>query len=120
MFSFIFAVFGSVTFWIIFAIVGFVCATGIMRHIAPKTYKWVSSGFQTPADGYGYFLAAEAVFAMVLIYLFWPFILIYLVITGCIKLMGKLVLGPIFVPLFVNAVKGIGKAIPTIKIEKRE
>ena len=113
MLSFMFAVLGSVTFWVIFAVVGFVCATGILRHVAPKTFKWISSGFDKSAVT-GYDARGEYIFIMILNYLFWPFVLAFLIIFGCIKLIFKLLIGP----LFMNAFKVTIKAIPKITIER--
>lgn len=113
MLSFMFAVLGSVTFWVIFAVVSFVCGTGILRHVAPKTFKWVSSGFDKHEVS-GYDNRGEYIFVIILNYLFWPFVLAFLITFGCIKLIFKLLIGP----LFLNAFKVVIKSIPKITIER--
>jgi len=106
MFSFMFAVLSSVLFWIGFFVVGFIIGSRVMRHIAPKTYKFISTGYREYDFDPG---AVEIFFVLVGNFILWPIILTYL--------LSKFIFVKLFWPIFCKSVKASSNIIPKFKIE---
>ena len=114
MFSFMFSVLGSLVFWVIFFIVGFFVGSILLKHIAPVTWEAITTG-KRPMSREFRNLKADImcmVLAFILVYLFWPVILIGAIIVFCIKYL--------FWPLLRKSVLSADKIMPNIEIKTKK
>ncbi len=106
MITFMFGVLSSVIFWSLFLTAGFFIATVLLRHMAQKTFKVITTGEND------YNLQIIDVFCMVFgIYLFWPLILIFYAF--------KFIVLKVFWNLFCAGIKCVNELIPEIEIKKK-
>lgn len=102
--TFLFGVLGSITFWVLFFAVGLFVGSQLIRHFAPKTFKFIKTGEVIYVD------SAVAYIIIVFVHLiFWPVIL-FAVIIG-------LIISKIFWPLLCKAIRTSLSLVPDIDIE---
>ena len=87
MFTFMFAVLGSVVFWIFFFLVSFVVGSILLKHVAPTAWKTIKDGKRPYSKRWTSLRVdiASVAIAIVSVYLFWPFILVGIVFWFAIK-----------------------------------
>jgi len=111
MIEFMFGVLGSGVFWILFFIVGFFAGTLVLKRVAKKTYRFITTG-----EGHGWYAGQvngmSLVIILLAVYLFWPVILTALAIGLIVK--------HVFWKSFCNGVKGVDSIIPDIQFKKKE
>ncbi len=105
MFGFMFAVLGSGIFWLVYFALNFVIGSVMIRHMAPKAFRWITTG-KKPGDEF------ESVLGVVLIMIFWQVILAFLITYYALKIPLVYVVWPIF----KQGVTATNKVIPDIKI----
>ena len=107
MITFMIGVLSSVLFWAGFFGVGLFATAIMIKLIAPKTYRYITTGKVGSCDSvYEYGWLGFALF------LVWPFVLIALIIGFICR--------TVFKSIFKNMFKAIYKTIPTIKFEKED
>ena len=113
--AFMISVLGSLIFWIGYFVIGFFISTLLLRYLAPKAFKYTITGELSHSNGYEDDIW-EYVIICILIYIFWPIILIFTIV----QLITKILFKDICWPLFKQGVKYINNTIPEIEIKKKE
>jgi len=113
MFSFLFAVLGSVTFWILYAAVSFFGTGMTLKHFAPHTYKYITTGeMYNKYDREGYIILA------ITHMLFWPLIVLGVIAWFIASNTFKLFFGRLVWPLFCKGIKVSTLHVPKIKFDR--
>lgn len=108
MLSFMFAVLGSVIFWIVYFAISFVGGSITMKHVAPYTFDYFVKGKQHP-DVWQHFTPWIIFLGC---YTIWPIILIAIII--------KFVFGTLFFPGLRKCIGSVANIIPEFEIKKKE
>ncbi len=106
--TFLFGVLGSVAFWVSFFAVGLFIGSLLMKHFAPKTFHFVSTGERSSS----YDVPGEYVIIAFTYLIFWPVILFGAVVG--------LIFSKIFWPLLCKAIKTSISLVPDIEIKNKK
>ena len=109
--TFMIGVLGSVVFWVVYFVMGFFCGSLLIKYIAPKTYRFIMTGRGSRDCGID-----DHVFIALFNMLFWPLIIIAVVMWFAMKLFVT----KIAWPLFRKGVKASVGLVPDIEIKKKE
>jgi len=119
MISFLFAVLGSVTFWICYFMISIFMGLCMIKHFAPHCFKYIETkgkenkygGMRNCAHTVDSFEVAVVVCFQIC---FWPISLMCLITVWLMKY--------IVTPISVNILSNIAKLIPdiSIKVDKKE
>ncbi len=123
MISFMLAVLGSVTFWIVYFGLSLFVGTLLYRYCAPKSYNWLVNDICQPCEddtvfSEGYKESRElerawhTIWMIIFFYIFWPFISIAITIGFIFK--------NVLFKSFIGIIKIIDKNIPDIQFKKKE
>ena len=69
MFSFMFAVLGSVIFWVVWVLISLIAGTVTLKAITTQTWRFVTTGYKS-----SYLLLPEVIVIVLVCYLFWPLV----------------------------------------------
>lgn len=106
MIAFSLKVLSSVIFWIFFFGIGFIFGSIIMKKIAPRTYKFFTTG-----DRHRFLYSPEIFFILIGCYIFWPIIL-FIIVTSWF-------LVKIFRPTLGKAIEKAANIVPDIEIKRK-
>ena len=112
MITFIFSTFGSLIVLAIYFMITLVVGMATMRKIAPNTFKSITTGEKEDSFMYWGLYA----FIALGVFIFWPFIVIAVIVAWIIKQLWILVFFKIGGPLLLNLFKTIDKITPDISI----
>jgi len=113
MFGFMLGVLGSGIFWILYGAASFFAAGMTLKHFAPHTYKYVTTGqMHNSYDKEGY------ITLVVVHMLFWPFIVFGVVFWFIVSNACKLFFGKLIWPLICKGIKVSTSGVPRIKLER--
>ena len=113
--EFMFSVLGSVIFWILFFVVGFFAGTMVLKRINKKVFDFLIGKRGCPFDEsscMGELDWVRLIFLLIVIYLFWPIILVVLAIGFIIK--------HVLWKSFCSGVKAVDSVIPDIQFKKKD
>jgi len=112
MITFAVGVLTSVVFWIGFFVLGLFFGTVLLKHMAPKTFKFVTKQKSSiweyeVMDAPDYFFIF---LVCIVLYGLWPVVLMLVILFHIIKFMLS--------TIFSNMVIGVAKLIPTIEFRR--
>jgi len=110
MISFMFAVLGSVIFWVVWALISLLGGTLTIKTLAPRTWRFATEGYRDEDDLYIH----EVVVVLLCCFLFWPIVALAFFIYHFFNFVGQYI---IWKPL-CYMIKLIDKNTPTISIKK--
>ena len=124
MFPFMFAVLGSMTFWVIYGLVTIVMTMVCFRFCFPNchTYFMEKETLELDSDGDwpkndSYINNYSVFWAMLLCFVTWPLISIAIVL-GCILYAVYMFFAKLILPAMAGLFRLVDRAIPTVKITK--
>ena len=117
MLSFMFSVLGSFVFWVLFFVAGFFVGSLLMKNCFPSVFKYITTKERDLCKGYQTICRSpvDLIFQAILIMLFWPLVLLYVVIIFSLKVL----FGKILWPSFCKGVEMAASSIPDIEIKKK-
>ena len=112
MISFIFGVLGSVLFWAVFGVMGFVLGSVMLKHLFSEVFEFITTGKRydrwRPSN-------TDAFIALFTVFVLWPLVLLWIIVKFIVVTSVKLTW-----PLFCKAVKVSANIVPKVTIEKEE
>jgi hypothetical protein len=114
--TFLFAVLGSVMFWIGYVFITVFIGTLLFKHLMPVLYNGIISGwsiykFENKFDEQFSIIVA----CIICLYLFWPVLLIIVIFKFILKILWKT-----FWKFFTKTVIKIDQNLPEISFKKKE
>lgn len=107
-------------FWVLYIVLGAVFTTIFTKFKAKETYKFLTGNVEKTDKGeyqikgkYTYLDMFNVYSIIILSFIFWPFLLIVLIMAGIIVLFGKSL-----IKMIVFLVQNIAKKLPEISIKK--
>ena len=117
MFGFMLGVLGSALFWVGFFLVSLFGAGITMRHFAPNTFRFVTTGENDGVNSrYNKNIVGALVATAILHMIFWIFIVAWVIF----KFLMKTIFMTIAWPLFCNGIKTTTNLVPDIQIKVNE
>ena len=119
MISFIFGVLGSVLFWVVFGVMGFVLGSVMLKHLFSEVFEFITTGKRydrkcTSKDRWRP-SNTDAFIALFAVFVLWPLVLLWIIVKFIVVTSVKLTW-----PLFCKAVKVSANIVPKVTIEKEE
>ena len=113
MLSFMFSVLGSVVFWVLFFGTGFIVGSIMIKHFAPLTWQTFKTGERPMSKEWRGSKADPVCMVLVCtsIYLFWPILLLGIIIWFLFK--------SILFPVFRKSAVLAGNIIPDIELKTK-
>lgn len=114
MISFMLATLGSVTFWVLYFVLGSVVGTVLLKILSEDSYMYITKGNAfSESDKIDYI--AISIFT----YLFWPIVLVVYIMAIFVWLLYRCLEMYIW-PQFIKWIMFIDKLIPTVTFDKKE
>ena len=91
-----FGVLGSLLFWAIYLLVSFFVGSVLLKHIAPLTWKTIKTGKRPGSTQFSGLKANPILMVLMFLvtYIFWPFLLLGIIIFFTVKLTVKHIIWP--------------------------